>query len=189
MKKTNCLIRISGRASAKIAKMTIPAALFVALAGCESETEAAVAEVPTTKQVATEVESNVRDVVANKGPKWKVEYSGDLTGSIEGGILTSHSNPTGTIAMGAGMNNDMTGGAQSSLQVKFFPGEDDVNFALVSLTLDDGTKCQGDVRNMPRGRILNAIDEEFKAEVSGELVCGDAKDKGISFDAALNKQP
>ena len=173
----------------KIAQMTIPLVLFVGLSGCESETKAAVAEVETTKQVATEVESNVRDVVAKKGPKWKVEYSGDLTGSIEGGILTFHSDPTSTIAIGRGMNKDMTGGAKGSLQVKFLPGKDDVNFALVSLTLGDGTKCQIDVRNMPTGTVHNVDDEEFEAEASGELLCGDAKDERISFEAALNKQP
>jgi len=189
MNKINFPISFGNGASAKMTHITIPVVLFVALAGCESETRAAVAEVPTTKQVATEVESNVRDVVTKNGPKWKVEYSGDLTGSIEGGILVSHSNPTGTIVNGKGMNKDMTGGAKGGLQVKFHPGKDDVNFALVSLTLGDGMKCQSDVRNLPKGRVFNADNEEFKAEISGELLCGDAKDKRISFEAALNKQP
>ena len=99
MKLTSCLFFLQRR----IVRMAIPAVLFMVLAGCESESKAAVAEVPTMNQVASEVESNVRDVVAKKGPKWKVEYSGDLTGSIAGGILTSHSNPVSTIAIGAGM--------------------------------------------------------------------------------------
>lgn len=101
----------------------------------------------------------------------------------------SHSSPTGTIANGKEMNNDMTGSAKGSLEAKFYRGEDELKFALVSLTLDDGTRCQSDVRNMPTGRVLNADDEAFKAEVSGELLCGDAKDKRISFDAMLNEQP
>ena len=68
MKKTSCLISFSDKTAAKIARITSPAVLFLALAGCESES--AVADVPTTNQVATEVEDNVRDVVAKKGPKW-----------------------------------------------------------------------------------------------------------------------
>jgi hypothetical protein len=190
MKLTSCLIFFSAGASAQIARMAIPAILFVALAGCESETKAAVAEDSTTNQVASEVESNVRDVMAKKGPKWKVEYSGDLTGSIEGGMLTSHSNPTAaTIAIGGGMNKDMTGSAKGRLQVRFLPGKDDAGFAWVDLTLGDGTKCRHDFRNLPGGRVLNADNEKFKAEASGELLCGDAKDKRISFEATINKQP
>jgi len=188
MNLTICLTSFSDGASAKIARMVIPAVLFMALVGCESESRAA-ADVPTTKQVASEVESNVRDVMAKKGPKWKVEYSGDLTGAIEGGILTSNASPTSTIAIGAGMNKDMTGSAKGGLQVRLFPGKHDGQFASVSLTLGDGTKCQQDVRNLPRSKVLHADNEKFKAEVWGELLCGDAKDKRISFEAVLDKQP
>ena len=81
----------------------------------------------------------------------------------------------------------MKGSASQSLQVNFMASKEAERFANVNLTLADGTKCKSDVRNLSKGKVTNPEPKGFAAEVSGELLCGDAKDKRISYHATMAK--
>jgi hypothetical protein len=170
-------------------RLAIYAVMFVTLSACGSETEPPKASIPIEEEVTKEAATNVSDVLTNKGPKWKVDYSGDLTGSVEGGILTATSAGTGsmTSALGKAMKSDLRGSAPQALQVNFMASQTEERFANVNLTLADGTKCKSDIKKLSRGEVTNPDPKAFTAEVPGELLCGDAKDKRISYSATLAK--
>ena len=169
-------------------RLALLAVLIVAASVCESGAEPADPNVPSEQEVADEVSTNVQDVLAKKRPKWKVDYTGALSGSVEGGILTATSVGTSmTSVLGKAMRSDMKGSASQSLQVNFMASKEAERFANVNLTLADGTKCKSDVRKLSKGKVTNPEPKGFAAEVSGELLCGDAKDQRISYQATMAK--
>ncbi|MEZ4459000.1 MAG: hypothetical protein R3E66_04590 [bacterium] len=149
------------------------------------------AVVPNSKTVSKEVAGGVRDVLANKGPKWKVDYTGDLTGSVQGNIMTAMSSPMHTSVLGKGMNASKTGAAKASFQATFMAGDNDQDRPVnANLTLEDGTKCKEDIKvGFSKGKLIDKTTETFKAEISGNLVCGDDKSKKIAYKAFLSKKP
>ncbi len=167
--------------------------LLLVLGACDeapkSDTSKPVTEVPTGKEVSKEVAGGVRDVLAKKGPKWKVEYSGDLSGNLEGSILTAMSVSTTTSVVGKGMAKDMKGAAAGAFQATFMTGNDDNNRMVnTNLTLGDGTKCQEEPKSgLSKGKLIDKESKTFKAEVSGTLVCGPDKAKKITYKATLAK--
>jgi len=145
--------------------------------------------VPSQKDIDKEVADGVADVLQGRPPKWRVDYTGDLNGSVQGGILTAMSVSTSTSVVGAAMNADRTGKAREGIGVTLLGRDKSV--AMTSLTLADGTKCRTDGRagTPTKVDLIDADSKTFHAEVSGKLVCGPARDKRIDYKATLNKQP
>jgi nitrous oxide reductase accessory protein NosL len=165
----------------------ISALLILAITGCESETETSQPNLPAQTEAANQVTTNVQSVLASNGPKWKVEYSGDLNGSVAGGILTHTPVSTGsmTSVLGKAMKSDLSGSALQTITVNLMASATDERFANVELTLADGTKCKSAVSNLSSGRVTNPDPKAFSAVVTGELLCGDARDKRIQYLASL----
>ena len=166
---------------------------LLCLAACDSKSADVKSEsktgVPQKSDIADEVKSGVDHVLADKGAKWVVDYSGDLKGSIEGDVMAVTSMARMTVAAGKAMKSGKTGSATQEMMLKVTnygdkPGGD------MSLTLADGTKCSESMVQADRKAAkLNVIDPDrktFKAEMSGVLKCGEAKDKTIKYTAKLN---
>lgn len=154
--------------------------MFLFLYGCDSKTETDVniSDEPTIKK---EIASNVKDAIDKRAPKWVINYSGDMQGTIQGIILI----PSGTKIGGSAMTKDMKGQAPERFMLTILTfAEPAPPVATMAITLADGTKCVD-----AKASTVNIIDKEsktFKAEAAGELVCGDKK---ISYQAKMNKKP
>lgn len=138
-------------------------------------------EVPTKAGVAKEVAKGVKDVATKKGPQWKVNYSGDYSGSIEGTVLVA----SGKSAVGSSHRKSEQG-HRPGIRVTQM-AEDKFS---VRLTLPDGAQCKDDLseKQLSAGKVLDAGKDTYKAELSGNLVCGEEKKK-IKYTATLNKNP
>lgn len=170
-------------------------ALLVAT-GCDSEPAsedkaAPKVEVPTKKEIKGEIDRNVKDVLSDKGPKWKVVYTGDLNGSIEGGIMTALKIGMNTTVAGAGMTKDKKDKAKEALQATI-SGPPGKQTAMVTLTLADGTQCgvTAESAKQPAELKISEPDpKKLRAELKGALGCGEKKDKLITYTATLNAKP
>lgn len=112
-------------------------------------------------------------------PTWQIDYSGDLSGRIEGNSLlvlkigtSEHQNFTvRTISNNPGLSATL--GLINDTPTGF----------LNRVTLEDGTVCtpsdESDVT------ILDSSKETFHATVKGQLRCGEAKDQFIDFEAVI----
>lgn len=145
--------------------------------------------VPTLVACGSEGDSGGSSSVGGEdGPKWRVEYSGDLNGEVSGDIMSVAGIATNTMLAGAAMNEDSTGAANESLRVTITRYGDEPQ-ASVTLNLADDTKCL-DVTNLdPKPSRVDVSDSEsktFRAEISGTLYCGPGKDKRIDFTAYID---
>lgn len=164
--------------------MKLFALLFtlVFLYGCDSKTETNV-EITDEPTLKKEIANDVKDLIGKRAPKWIIDYSGDMNGTIQGGIMTAMSLPSATKVGGSAMTKDMKGKAPETFMLTLLTIAIPPT-ATMALTLADGTKC-----NDANASTVNIIDKKtktFKAEAVGTLVCGDKK---ISYKANMNKKP
>lgn len=145
-------------------------------------------KVPGSKEISKEVATGVKDVLADKGPKWTITYSGGMSGEISGNIMTAMVMGPNTTVAGRGMNADKTGSAPAGFSATITKGGDKPT-AMLRMTLADGTKCRitsGSVDGKETVKIINPDAKEFQAELTGKLGCGDDK-KIVSYKAVLKK--
>lgn len=180
-------------------KMRLSLLAMLALAACDSGAAPdgkadPTTETPAEKVIKKDVDQGVKDELAKRGPKWKVEYSGDLTGAIEGGIMTAgkvaSSMPRMTV-VGAGMKKDNSGQGTESFGATI-SGPAGKEYAMVKLTLADGTRCSvsPDTAKMPSElKLIEPDPRKLRAVLKGSLACGEQKDKVITYMATLNAHP
>lgn len=124
------------------------------------------------------------DTPGKRVPKWKVDYSGELEGSIQGSILSVQTMIPGTVVLaGAAFSPDRTARAAERLSASIVTSENPPT-ATVKLTLADGTRCRS--RATAATRILDGDRESFHAELSGALECGG--DRAVTFEATLRSK-
>jgi len=153
-------------------------------AACDSESPGP----PTKKEIADEVATGVEDELAKKGPKWKVDYRGDLSGHAEGGILVAMGAASSISAKGSGATKKDGAQFREALSLTILNANGDEPSPVVTLKLGDGTKCTNDnKKGFPELKLIDKEGKTFHAELEGSLVCGEKKDKSISFTAVMQK--
>lgn len=114
-------------------------------------------------------------------PKWKVDYTGDLEGSVQGSILNVQTMIPGTVVLaGGGISPDRTSQATERLSANILTSGSSPT-ATVKLTLADGTKCRSSAEAATR--IIDGDRQSFRADLSGALECDGSK--AIDFEAAI----
>lgn len=178
-------------------RTTLLAFVLALTAACDSDktaeskasANAGSAAPPTKSEIADEVASGVKDQLQKRGPKWKVDYKGDLSGHVEGGVLTAMGVSSSISAVGAAMTKDSKGKAPEGLSVTILNANTDTPNPVVTLKLADGTKCTNDnKKGFPKIKLIDKERKTFHAELEGALVCGEQKDKSITFSAVLKKK-
>jgi len=168
--------------------------LFFTIAGCDAKepTESGASPetmVPTRAAVQQEVAEGVKSAQEDAHPRWKVDYTGDLKGSIEGEILTVMSVASSMIAVGAAMTPDHKGKAPQNIRLTIRNASSPKPSASVRLKLADGTTCSDDIAShkLSALNLLDGDKKTFHAELSGSLKCGAGA--RIDYTATLKKQP
>lgn len=155
------------------------------LYGCDSKAANDVKiEIPDKSTIKRETASGVKDVLNNRGPKWVISYTGDLKGTIQGGIMTAMSLPSSTSATGMAMTKDKKGKATESFTLTMVTATKTPQ-SFMKMTLADGTKCSNPAPSVDV-KIINKERKTFHAQGTGDLLCGDKK---ISYTAKLNQNP
>jgi hypothetical protein len=116
------------------------------------------------------------------GPKWQLDYVGDLSGHIEGKslVIVRTGPPTHlNFAVKTIGNNP---GLTATLSVR----EDKPSGFLTRVTLEDGTKCSP--FNHSDVDVLDTNKETFHATVKGKMKCGEAEDQVIDFEAVIQER-
>jgi hypothetical protein len=116
------------------------------------------------------------------GPKWQLDYLGDLSGHVEGkSLMIVRTGPPEHLNFAVrtiGNNPGLT----ATLSV-----HDGKPFGfLTRLTLEDGTKCAP--VNRSDVEVLDTSKETFHATVKGQMKCGEAEDRIIDFDAVIQER-
>lgn len=114
-------------------------------------------------------------------PKWQVDYSGDLSGRIDGkSLVIIRTGPPQHLnfAVRTIRNNP---GLTATLSVH----EDKASGFLSRVTLENGTKCTPVERSDVK--ILDTSKETFHAIVEGRMKCGAAEDQIIDFEAVIKE--
>lgn len=116
------------------------------------------------------------------GTKWRLSYSGDLSGHIEGKSLvivkTGPSNHLNFAVRTIGNNPGLT----ATLSV-----HDSRPSGFVSrMTLEDGTRCAPFKRSDVS--VFDTSKETFHATVNGQMKCGQAEDQFIDFEAVIQER-
>lgn len=158
---------------------------------CLMACDASTAQNPSDKtELAAEVHADAADVLARKGPSWVIEYSGDLEGTMKGGVMSITSVSRTVVAAGKAMKPDNTGSATQAMSLTITTYGDKPSGRL-KLTLADGTECsESTSREHPQSSTVNVVDPDrktFKAEASGTLSCGQTRDKTVTYTAKLSK--
>lgn len=179
---------------------SLTALLLIAGPGCDKETATPAAEeaevtgetkteIPDEEEIKKEVASGVDDVIKKRAPKWKFEYSGDLKGTVEGGIMSVVSVGKNTTIAGGAMTKDRKGKAPQSFTAQIMRYGDTPQVQM-KLTLPDGMECRATPgEDTATVDVADGDRKTFRATVKGALTCGEAKDKKIKYTATLNKKP
>lgn len=121
------------------------------------------------------------DASGKRTPKWKVDYTGGLEGSVQGSILNVQTMIPGTVVLAGGaLSADRKSQATERLSASILTSEDSPT-ATVKLTLADGTKCRSSAA-APTD-IIDGDRQSFRAELSGALECDGGK--AVDFEAAI----
>jgi hypothetical protein len=115
-------------------------------------------------------------------PKWQVDYSGDLSGHIEGKSLVIVRTGPPTHLNFAVRTISKNPGLTATLSVR----EDKASGFLTRVTLEDGTKCTPIERSDVN--VFDASKEAFHAAVNGKMKCGEAEDQIIDFKAVIQER-
>ena len=116
------------------------------------------------------------------GPKWQLDYSGDLSGHIEGKSLVIVRAGTPTHLNFAVKTIGNNPGLTATLSVR----EDKPSGFLTRVTLEDGTKCTPVDRSDVK--VIDTSKETFHATVKGKLKCGETEDQIIDFEAVIRER-
>lgn len=115
-------------------------------------------------------------------PKWQIDYSGDLSGQIQGKSLVivrtglpAHLN---FAVKSIGKNPGLT----ATLSFR----EGTASGFLTRMTLEDGTRCTP--FNRSDVNIHDTSKENFHATVNGQMKCGEAEDQVIDFEAVIQER-
>ena len=125
------------------------------------------------------------------GSKWRVDYSGDLSGQVSGDYLTVSGIGDRIMVVGMAMAEDLSGPADHNIQATIMDYGEGPRTSL-KLELADGTQCSDVTRQDPEQSAVDIIDPEpdtLRAEIRGTLHCGENKDQRIEFTAMLNADP
>ena len=157
--------------------------LLAGFAACESEPAPEPAAAGSEPKAAEPAPTKAAPSPPAAGAaKWKVTYSGDLSGEIQGTMVSSSGSRVATTALGksgVGVNR-----GKQSLQATFLEGDADSRPVNINITLADGTRCKSKVGTIPKGKITNPESKSFAAEVAGQAYCDDKK---IDFKASFAK--
>ncbi|MBY6204133.1 hypothetical protein [Halomonas denitrificans] len=174
--------------------LLIPLAALIAGCGSDEAADAAPAGKPESAAATDAPQATPSSNVDNSegdGTEWRVEYSGDLEGTVSGTILSVTGIGSNTVLAGADINDEITGAADHSFraQISRYGDTPAVRF---TLTLGDGTKCQDAavVGDEPSSiEIEDAERRTFRARMSGSLVCGPERDRRIDYTAMVDADP
>ena len=116
------------------------------------------------------------------GPKWQLDYSGDLSGHIEGKSL---------VIVRAGPPEHLnfavrTIGNNPGLTATLSVHENKPFGFLSRVTLEDGTRCAP--VNRSDVNVLDTSKETFHATVKGQMKCGEGEDQIIDFEAVIRER-
>lgn len=154
----------------------------------EPEAEGAAVAEKLPGEVGDQVEKGVKDVLDAKGPKWRVEYDGDISGAVEGGILSVITMQGNRTLAGAAMTEDMKGKAPQSFRVSIHDiPKEGFKPLMASLKLPDGTKCTDTTGKDTKAEIMNGEKKKLEAKLTGTMRCGD--DKKITYTAFIDETP
>lgn len=117
---------------------------------------------------------------------WQVNYSGDLNGSVGGGIVVPGGTPMVSMVRGASMSKDMKsmGTAAMSAKVMTLSGQAP-SLKQLDVTLEDGTSCrlQGDGSEAVT---VNSLDRKtYDVAMAATLSC--AGGKTVKVDVTAKK--
>ena len=148
------------------------------------------AMVATQAAVHREVDEDVQSAPKDSNPRWKVDYTGEVKGSIQGEILTVMSISSSMTVVGAAMTPDGKGKAPESVRLTVRNAKSARPSASVRLTLADGTACSHDAasRKPSALKLLDSDQKTFHAELSGALRCAGGQKGRIEFTAVLRNQ-
>lgn len=155
---------------------------FLFLYGCDSRAETGV-NIPDQTTTSKQIASDVKDVTDKNAPKWVIDYTGDMAGSIQGAIMAAMALPSATKVTGMAMTRDMKGKAPEAFMLTILTAATPPT-ATMALTLADGTRCKD--AGASTVNIINGDAKTFQAEAAGTLLCGDRK---IGYKARMNKNP
>ena len=164
--------------------------LFIVLAACGGrDADGSAPTVPDTGEIAREAQADATSARTRRAPNWRFDYSGDVNGSVEGTILTVMSmqgagGPRVTLAGGAlapDLKSQATQGFNGTVMTM-----GDNTATTIRVVLADGTRCQVDGAQPTTFRVLDDDKKTFHAELSGSLLCGEAR---AQFDAVFDKDP
>ncbi|NGP54447.1 hypothetical protein [Thioalkalivibrio sp. XN8] len=116
------------------------------------------------------------------GPKWRLNYSGDLSGHIEGkSVVIVRTGPSEHLNFAV-----RTIGNNPGLTATLSVHEGKPSGFLTWVTLEDGTRCAPFKRSDVS--ILDTSKETFHATVNGQMKCGQAEDQIIDFQAVIQER-
>lgn len=167
---------------------------FVVLAACStsgvaaSEPEPAV-DIPTKQEIEQEAAAGAKHVLDGKGAKWRLTYSGAMSGTLHGKILTSMTLPNSISVQGAAMSDDMRSQASREMRLTILamPGTE-LQLTKAHVVLDDGAVCALDPEASQTVEVADTERKTFRASASGALHCG-AEKKRVTFEASMNAAP
>ncbi|MFW6052111.1 MAG: hypothetical protein ACODAU_13115 [Myxococcota bacterium] len=159
----------------------VAALLAFALGGCDEE-----ASEGTVSGEAEELAGSDDSDAPSKGddsdaPKWQVDYSGDLSGHIEGkSLVIVKTGPPKHVTYAV-----KTVGNNPGLTATLSVHEGEPSGFLTRVTLEDGTECSPKDRSDVK--ILDPDKETFHATIEGNLKCGEAEDRVLDFEAVIQE--
>ena len=117
---------------------------------------------------------------------WQATYSGDLNGSVKGGIVVPGGTSMVSMVRGASMSKDMKskGNAALSVQVMSLPGQAP-SLKKFDLTLTDGTTCRLKPDGSEKADLRDSSSKSYDISLSGTLECDGGKI--ISAQASAKK--
>lgn len=103
---------------------------------------------------------------------WQVEYSGDLSGTIRGGILVPGGTSMVSMVRGNSMSKDMKsmGTAAISIKVMSLPGQSPA-LRQLDVTLEDGNVCRLSPDGSERFELRDESSKSYDATFSATLQC------------------
>lgn len=124
--------------------------------------------------------------IANSATGWQATYSGDLNGSVKGGIVVPGGTSMVSMVRGASMSDDMKskGTAALSVQVMSLPGQAP-SLTKFDLTLADGTACRLQPDGSEKADLRDSSTKSYDISLSGTLECDGGKI--ISAQASAKK--
>jgi len=154
---------------------------------CDKGTDGSLHKDEIATAIKKEVRKEAKAATNEKKPRWQITYSGDLSGKVEGRLLSVVPGPFTTAIAGGAMTPDRKRTATESLQMSIVENKDKEPQAMIRLTLADGTKCS--LPSPQEKARVNFVDKEKKtyhATFEGPLKCGE---KRINLKGYVNKNP